>query len=346
MKINLTRRTLTALMIGGAVNLAIATGPVAKLQAAEERSYILTTATTGGTYYPVGVALATLVKVKLQPKEKISMSAINSAGSGENVKLLRENQAQFAILQGLYGRWAWTGTGKVEADGPQDHLRSITMLWQNVEHFAVLSKHVRTGTIEDLALLKGEKFSIGKRNSGTEGSGIEILSNLGIEPAGTFDVVNMGYGPSADALQNGTIEGVNMPGGAPVGAMTRAFATLGEELTVLDFTDAQIERANGGGSLWTRIVVPAGTYPGQTKAINTIAQPNFLAVRADVSEDAVYQITKTMFENLAFLQNIHKATKAMALEKALAGLPVPLHPGAARYYAEVGIEIPDYLMAQ
>ena len=117
MKINLTRRTLTALMIGASVNLAIAAAPVAKTQAAEQRSYILATATTGGTYYPVGVALATLVKVKLQPKEKIAMSAISSAGSGENVKLLRENQAQFAILQGLYGRWAWTGTGKVEVEG-------------------------------------------------------------------------------------------------------------------------------------------------------------------------------------------------------------------------------------
>jgi len=104
MKINLTRRTLTALIIGASVNLAIAAAPAAKTQAAEQRSYILATATTGGTYYPVGVALATLVKVKLQPKEKIAMSAISSAGSGENVKLLRENQAQFAILQGLYGR--------------------------------------------------------------------------------------------------------------------------------------------------------------------------------------------------------------------------------------------------
>ena len=75
------------------------------------RPYILATATTGGTYYPVGVALSTLVKVKLQPKEKINLSAINSAGSGENIKLLRENEAQFAILQGLYGSYAWSGSG-------------------------------------------------------------------------------------------------------------------------------------------------------------------------------------------------------------------------------------------
>ena len=97
-------------------------------QAAEPRNYILATASTGGTYYPVGVALATLTKVKIQPTHKTGMSAINSAGSGENVKLLRENEAQFAILQGLFGSYAWNGTGPVEQSGKQTHLRSVSKI--------------------------------------------------------------------------------------------------------------------------------------------------------------------------------------------------------------------------
>ncbi|MGB0672138.1 MAG: TAXI family TRAP transporter solute-binding subunit, partial [Rhodospirillales bacterium] len=306
----------------------------------------LATATTGGTYYPVGVALATLTKVKLEPKEKISMSAITSAGSGENVKLLRENQAQFAILQGLYGGWAWNGTGKVKADGPQKNLRSVTMLWQNVEHFGIRSSAVKTGTMADIANLKGKKFSIGSKNSGTEGSGREILGNLGVDVDGTLDVAYLGYGPSAQAFQNNTIDGFNIPAGPPVGAVTQAFAAVGNDLTILDFTDAEIEKANGGLQLWTRFVIPAGTYPDQKKDINTVAQPNFLAVRDDVDEESVYKITKTIYENLAFLQGIHKATMAMAIDKAIAGLPVPLHPGAAKYYAEQGIKIPGHLMAK
>ncbi len=334
-------------LFGGAATVAIAGLGLygGRAAAQSDRSYILATATTGGTYYPVGVALATLVKVKLQPKQKISMAAINSAGSGENVKLLRENQAQFAILQGLFGKWAWKGTGQVKADGPQSYLRSVTMLWQNVEHFAVLSKHVKTGTMDDLQALKGLKFSIGKKNSGTEGSGLEILTNLGYDPEKTFDLTYLGYGPSAEALQNGTIAGVNMPGGVPVGALTQAMASLGNKLRVLDFTDPQMVQANGDGELWTRFVIPAETYPGQAAPINTVAQPNFLAVHADVDEDAVYQITKTTYENLPFLQNIHKATKDMALDRALAGLPAPLHPGAARYYKETGAKIPAHLLA-
>ncbi|WP_407925440.1 TAXI family TRAP transporter solute-binding subunit [Geothermobacter ehrlichii] len=311
-----------------------------------ERNYLLATASTGGTYYPVGVALSTLVKVKLQPKQKIGMSAINSAGSGENVKLLRDNEVQFAILQGLYGSYAWNGTGPIAKIGPQKELRAVTMLWQNVEHFTILKKFAKTGTVADLAGMKGQAMALGKKNSGTLGSNKVLLKNLGLDAEKDFKLVHVGYGPSADALQNGQVAGMSTPAGVPVSAVTKAFANMGDKITVLDFTDEQMKQADGGFGLWTRYVIPAGTYPGQTKEIRTIAQPNFLAVRADVDEDAVYQITKTIYENLPFLNAIHGATKAMAIEKAIVGLPLPLHPGAVRYYREVGIAIPEHLIAR
>ncbi|MEZ8023021.1 MULTISPECIES: TAXI family TRAP transporter solute-binding subunit [unclassified Vibrio] len=318
-------------------------GLISNASAEEDRSYILATASTGGTYYPVGVALATLSKVKLAPKQHFSLAAISSAGSGENVKLLNENEAQFAILQGLYGAWAWQGLGPYEKSGRQTQLRSVSMLWQNVEHFIVRSDLAKTGTVSDLENLNGKKFSIGKKNSGTENSGRQIMQGLSVDPE-QFKLAFMGYGGSASALQNGTIDGMNTPAGVPVGAVTQAFAALGEDIQILSFTDAQIKQANGDYNIWTKYEIPANTYPGVDKPITTIAQPNFLAVREDISEEDVYQLTKAIYENLPFLQGIHKATKAMALEKGIAGLPVPLHPGAARYYKEVGIEIPSELI--
>ena len=318
-------------------------GLISNASAQEDRSYILATASTGGTYYPVGVALATLSKVKLAPKQHFSLAAISSAGSGENVKLLNENEAQFAILQGLYGAWAWQGLGPYEKSGSQKQLRSVSMLWQNVEHFIVRSDLTETGTMSDLENLNGKKFSIGKKNSGTENSGRQIMQGLSVNPE-QFKLAFMGYGGSASALQNGTIDGMNTPAGVPVGAVTQAFAALGEDIQILSFTDAQIKQANGDYNIWTKYEIPANTYPGVDKPITTIAQPNFLAVREDISEEDVYELTKAIYENLPFLQGIHKATKAMALEKGIAGLPVPLHPGAARYYQEVGIEIPSELI--
>ncbi|MEH0669307.1 TAXI family TRAP transporter solute-binding subunit [Vibrio owensii] len=328
-----------------ALAVAVTSFGIATNAAAEDRSYILATASTGGTYYPVGVALATLSKVKLAPKHHFSLSAISSAGSGENVKLLNENEAQFAILQGLYGAWAWSGEGPYEKSGRQEQLRSVSMLWQNVEHFIVRSDLAKTGTVTDLNNLDGKKFSIGKKNSGTENSGRQIMKGLKVDPD-KFNLAYMGYGGSASALQNGTIDGMNTPAGVPVGAVTQAFAALGKDISILSFTDEQIKEANGNYNLWTKYEIPANTYPGLDKPITTIAQPNFLAVREDISEEDVYQLTKAIYENLPFLQGIHKATKAMAIEKAIAGLPVPLHPGAARYYKEMGIEIPSDLMAK
>lgn len=321
-------------------------GSLTTVEAAPKvRNYLLATASTGGTYYPVGVALSTLIKVKLQPKQKIGMSAINSAGSGENIKLLREDEVQFAILQGLFGSYAWNGTGPIAKEGPQKNLRSVSMLWQNVEHYAVLKKFVKTGTVSDLVGMKGESMSMGKKNSGTIGSNAVILGNLGVDIKKDYKLIHVGYGPSADALQNGQISGFGIPAGAPASAVTKAVANLGDKMAILDFTDEQVKQADGGLGLWTRFVIPSDTYPGQSKPINTIAQPNFLGARADVDVDAVYKITKAIYENLPFLNAIHGATKAIAIEKAISGLPMPLHPGALKYYQEVGIKVPAYLIA-
>lgn len=335
------RKALKRWLTGAVVATAAATGGTQALAAGD---YLLATASTGGTYYPVGVALSTLVKVKLQPKQKINLSAINSAGSGENVKLLRENESQFAILQGLYGAYAWNGTGPIEKDGPQSNLRSVTMLWQNVEHFTVKAEHAKTGTIADVANISSVA-GFGKKNSGSLGSSRTIFANLGVDIDKEFDLFYGGYGALAGAMQDGKADLIGTPAGVPVGAVTKLLAARGDDVRVLSFTPEQAAKADGGMDLWTPYRIPAGTYPGQDADINTIAQPNFLAVRADVNEEDVYLITKTIYENLGFLNAIHKATTAMALEKAVAGLPMPLHPGAARYFKEAGLTIPDRLIA-
>ncbi len=308
-----------------------------------ESDLVLATATTGGTYYPVGVALATLTSIKLTPKHKITMRAITSAGSGENVILLRKSEAQLAILQGLFGAMAWQGKGKYEGD-PQKHMRSITMLWENVEHFSVNPKLAKTGNINDLKQFGSQKFSIGARNSGSRVSGETILTALGIDP-NKMQLEYMGYNPSSKAMQDLRIEGMNTPAGPPVSAVTQAYARLGAKgIRILEFTDEQIKQVNSEFPVWSRYVIPKGTYPGQTEAFQTIAQPNFLAVHPDVDEEVVYMLVKTIYENLPFLHNIHKATRAMKLQRAIVGLPVPLHPGAAKYYKEQNITIPNDLM--
>lgn len=317
--------------------LGLALGLCLPASADKTQSYLLTTGTTGGTYYPVGVALATLSKVKLQPTHGINISAINSAGSAENIRLIREGEAQFAIVQGIFGHYARTGTGPLAAEGPQTHLRAMTLLWTNVEQWVMRAEDIQTGTIADMALLKGRRVALGKKNSGAIHSNRHVLANLGLNIDEDFRLFYGGYGPSASAMQDGKVRAMSAPAGAPTGAVTKLFAADKGKVRLLSFTPEQAVKADGGLGLWSPYTVPAGTYPGQTDDVVTIAHPNFLAVDEGVDEEVVYLFTKTIYENLGFLQAIHTATKTMSLETAITGLPVPLHPGAARYYREVGL---------
>ena len=308
------------------------------------RPYVLTTATTGGTFYPVGVALATIAHAQLAETEDISLTAISSAGSLENVKLLRDNQVQFAILQGPFGAWSWAGEGPVSS--PQTHMRSVSALWQNVEHFVLLSELATTGEIMDLNDLDGERYVLGARNSGAEQTGRFILETLGIDYEEKFNLAYMGYGPTTSAIQDGNIVGMNIPAGAPVSSITQAYALLGDRMTILNWTQETLDKINAKYPLWDWYDFPPGTYPNQDKLIRTIGSPNVLVTRDDISEEVVYNVTKVIWENLATLQEIHGATKDMRLEIAIDGLGAPLHPGAIRYYREVGLEIPARLILE
>lgn len=349
MKNDIERKHQLPVRYGSTVLLLVClvfSGMISNGMERENRNYLLATANTAGTYYPVGVALATLTKVKLEPEHNLSLNAISSAGSAENLEMLRDDRVQFAILQGLYGYWAWNGIGPFRLDEPRRDLRSITMLWHNVEHFVVKSDYLVNGTMDDLEGLKRKRFSLGSRDSGSAGSGYYLLQELGFVPEEDFDLQYLDYGGSTEAILAGEIEAMNIPGGPPVEAVSRAMGALGKDVTILEFNEEQLERANRKYKLWSRYNIKPNTYPGQYETVSTIAQPNFLAVRSDVADVDVYRIVKAMYANLEFLHAIHPITRAMKVESAINGLPVPLHPGAARFYREQGVEIPDELIAR
>ena len=304
------------------------------------RTYVLTTGTTSATYYPVGVALATLVSANLE--SEFSLSAISSAGSLENVKLLRDNQAQFATMLSIFATWAYEGEGPIM--NPQSHMRSVTALWPNVEHLLLQSDFVTDGTFKDIGNLDGERISIGMRNSGAEITGFYMLEKLGIDYENDLSVAYLGYGPSADALQDGNIVGLNAPGGPPMAAITRAHALLGDRLTMLSINQEELDAINAEYPIWDFYDLPAETYPSQSEPVRTAASSNVLVARDDVPENIVYELTKLIWENLAVLREIHGATRSMDFEQALRGVTIPLHEGARRFYEEKGLNIPETLL--
>ncbi|MBZ4686858.1 MAG: uncharacterized protein PWQ96_521 [Clostridia bacterium] len=297
----------------------------------------ISTASTGGTYYPVGVGMATLWTEKLAG-EGIKVSAQSSAGSVENVDILRKGEAELAIMQGLIGAMAWKGKGVFEGK-KYEGLRSISMLWPNVEHFVLAEETVKTGNIMDI---KGIRMSVGPSGSGTERSTLTILEGLGLS-TGDITPEYLGYTEAATAMKDGRIQGASMPAGPPVAAVADLFASP-IDVQVLEFTEENLKGINSVFDTWYMYEIPAGTYSGQDKPIQTIAQPNWLAVSDTTDEEVVYKLTKTLFENLDYMYGVHDSAKNIKLETALSGLPAPLHPGAYKYYKEQGMEIPEKLI--
>lgn len=308
----------------------------------EAQNLTLATGSSGGTYYPVGVALSTLVSEQLAD-QSVRMSPITTGGSAENIELIARDEAQVAIMFGIYGRDGHRGIGLREGRPPVEGLRSIMSLWPDYDQFVIHKDYAKTGTLSDMAELGGA-FSIGPRNSGTEGTTRLLLEAVGIDPENAFSVTNMQYNAAAEAFQNGRIAGMSAAGGIPTPAVSQIFSTSAKDTVILEVTDDQVEQiSEATDGLFARVEIQAGTYPNQNKAIQTIMQPNFLAVHADVPEEVVYAMTKSIFENLDVLHAASSAAKVISLDTALDGLPVPLHPGSERFYAEQGITIPDRL---
>ncbi|MBP2076499.1 TAXI family TRAP transporter solute-binding subunit [Oceanobacillus polygoni] len=306
------------------------------LSACGDTKYLsVATASSGGTYYPIGVGLGHLWT---ETMEEMKVTGQSSAGSIENIDLLRKGEADLAILQGLIGAQAIEGSGSFEGNAYKE-LRSILMLWGNVEHFVLMNNKVETGTIEDI---EGTSFSVGPQASGTEESTITIMQGFNL----TKDNITteyLGYDDTVSAMRDGRLDGGSLPAGVPVSSVMDMYAS-GVNASVLEVTDEQLESINNIYNTWYRFVIPAGTYPNVDEDINTIAMPNFLAGSADLDEEVVYELTKAVYENLDQVHEIHSSAKEVSLETALDGLPAPLHIGAYNYFVEIGLEIPDELV--
>jgi TRAP transporter TAXI family solute receptor len=209
-----------------------------------------------------------------------------------------------------------------------------------LEQFVVTEDVVKTGNIMDV---KGLHFAIGAAGSGTEGSNLIILEGIGLDPRNDIIPEYLGSSQSVQAIQDGRIDGTSIPAGIPSPAFTELYSGT-TKVRHLEITDEQLNAINKLYPAWGPETIKAGTYPNQNEDIKTIRQPNFLAVNADVSEDVVYKLTKTLHENVEYLHQVHSATEQITLESCLVGLPIPLHPGAVKYYKEIGVEIPERLI--
>jgi TRAP transporter TAXI family solute receptor len=318
------RYPFTAALRGfaGAAVILLAAGAVAPAQA---QFVNVLTGGTAGVYYPLGVALTKIYADKI-PKARPSVQATKA--SVENLVLLEAGKGEIGFTLGDSLVFAWEGNAEAGFEKPLKKLRGIAAIYPNyIQLVATASSGVKT-----LADLKGKGLSVGAAKSGTELNTRAILAAAGMSYKDMGKLEYLPFAESVELMKNRQLDSTLQSAGLGV-ASIRDLATT-NDVTVVAIPPETVAKI---GPPYVSVVIPANTYRGQTTDVPTAAVVNFLVTHEGVSEELVYQMTKTMFENLGQMVSSHAAAKDIKLEGALAGMPIPLHPGAARYYKEKGI---------
>lgn len=279
-----------------------------------------------GVYYPLGVAL-TQVFAKEIPN--VRATAQVTKGSVENLNLLQAGRGELAFALGDATSLAWKGEADAGFPNKLDKLRGIAGTYNNyIQIVASADSGIKT-----LADLKGKRISVGAAKSGTELNARAVFRGAGLTYADMAKVEYLGFGESVELMKNRQLDATLQSAGLGVSSIRDLSASI--NIVLIPIPADVIAKV--GDDAYQPGVIPAGTYSGQTEAVPTAAITNFLVTHSGVSDDFAYSMTKAMYANLDTLYAAHNAAKSIKRDTALKGMPVPLHPGAEKYYREVGL---------
>jgi TRAP transporter TAXI family solute receptor len=320
----MTRFSTRSRITGLAAAAMIALTPAA----ARAQDFInVLTGGTSGVYYPLGVALSKIYGEKV-PNTRPTVQATKA--SVENLQLLQQGKGEIAFTLGDSLAAAWNGDEEAGFKTPLKKLRGITAIYPNYIQI-VASKD---SGIKTLADLKGKRLSVGAPRSGTELNARAILAAAGMSYKDLSKVEYLPFAESVELMKNRQLDATLQSAGLGVASL-RDLATS-VEITVVEVPAAVVEKA---GPPFVKATIPANTYNGQAAPVQAAAALNYLVTHEGMKEETVYQMTKAVYESLPDLAAAHAAARAIKLEGALEGMPLPLHPGAARYFKEKGLKV-------
>jgi TRAP transporter TAXI family solute receptor len=317
------RKPFTRRLVGAAAALILAG---ASLPAQAQDFINILTGGTSGVYYPLGVALSKVFTDKM-PGSRPSVQATKA--SVENLNLLQQGKGEVAFTLGDSLAMGWAGDEEAGFKAKLDKLRGITAIYPN--YIQVVAS--KDSGIKTLADLKGKRLSVGAPKSGTELNARAVLAGAGLTYKDLGKVEYLPFGESVELMKNRQLDATLQSAGLGVSSI-RDLATS-VDIVVVEIPAAMVDKV---GSPYVKATIPANTYEGQTAPVQTAAVVNYLVTREGVSDDAVYKMTKAIYESLPELAAAHAAAKEIKLENALSGMPIPVHPGAQRYFTEKGVK--------
>ncbi|MFB9267752.1 TAXI family TRAP transporter solute-binding subunit [Bradyrhizobium erythrophlei] len=305
---------------------AVVAASVLSAPAAQAQQFInVLTGGTSGVYYPLGVAIGKIYGDKI-PGVKTQVQATKA--SVENLVLLQQGRGEIAFTLGDSLKAAWEGDAEAGFKTKLDKLRTIGAIYPNyIQIVATAESGIKT-----LADLKGKSLSVGAPKSGTELNSRAILAAAGMSYKDMAKVEYLPFAESVDLMKNRQLNATLQSAGLGVASLKDL--STSSEINVVSVPKEAVDKI---GPPFVSVVIPANTYTGQDKDVPTAAVVNYLVTSSAVSDDLAYQMTKLIYESLPELANAHAAGKEIKLEAAATGSPVPLHPGAIRYYKEKGL---------
>ena len=308
--------------------IAAAVAVVAVLSAPAARAQAFINVLTGGTsgvYYPLGVAIGKIYSDKI-PGVKTQVQATKA--SVENLILLQQGRGEIAFTLGDSLKAAWEGDEEAGFKSKLDKLRTIGAIYPNyIQIVATADSGIKT-----LADLKGKSLSVGAPKSGTELNSRAILAAAGLSYKDIGKVEYLPFAESVDLMKNRQLSATLQSAGLGVASLKDLSTST--DITVVAVPKEVVDKI---GPPFVPVIIPANTYSGQDKDVPTAAVINYLVTSSAVSDDLAYQMTKLIFDSLPELANAHVAGRDIKLESAAMDSPVPLHPGAIRYYKEKGL---------
>ena len=291
-----------------------------------QKDYILATGGTSGTYYPFGGAIANIWNTKI---ENMNVTAQATGASAENLRLINKGEAEFATVQNDVMDYAYHGTDMFAGE-KLENVMTIGTMYPEVVQIAVSAN----SGIKSVADFRGKRISVGDAGSGVEFDAKQILEGYGL----TFDEIkksNLSFKESAEGIQNGTLDGCFITAGVPNSALQELAFTAG--LILIPVSGAEADAICAKYSYYTKTTIPGGTYKGTDEDTAALAIKATLAVSSKLDEATVYEMTKALFENLDELARGHAKGKEVSAAAAVTGVSVPFHPGALKYYKEIGL---------
>ncbi|MEI5906566.1 TAXI family TRAP transporter solute-binding subunit [Bacillus spongiae] len=312
------------LLLAVSMVLAACGGGSDKGEGGEVDFITIATGGTGGTYFPLGGSFADII----QDATSLDASAETSGASAENMATLKDGKIEVAFTQTDIASYAAEGE-QMFSDNKVETARGIATLYPETIQI-VTTKASGIKTVEDL---KGKVVSVGEAGSGTRLNAEQILEVHGM----TFDdltVRDLSFNDSTTGIQDGTIDAAFITSGTPTGSVEGLAAT--QDISIVSIADDKIEEIVGKYPYYAKDEIAGGTYSKVDDAVTTVAVRAMLVTREDLPEDVVYDITKAIFENTDKIT--HAKGKIISAETALEGMGIELHPGAKKYFDEMGIQ--------